>query len=432
MPQERFVLLLILCSGLITGCCNRTELLPKKGGPVVKSYIVASSRKHELLKDAQFAGTLKKGNVEVLYQAGLQGQANHIAKLTDRTFSHIEKSTGFQFQTSYDSFFTIYLLRTDANFWDCGKIVTTPGNSLGVILLVRTGKDSCESIISNNSVSNSTFVHEIIEGSLIFRKRGTAIEGDYIKKEFGFINRKVLNYTRWFREGFSTYCAYLAHEAITSDSRFDKNKVSHAMLLNGFPLHPFSSLTKIGKDLFSWHYFSSFPPETRLSPNMPNPQKVITDYYDASFGLFLLIRDKFGEDAIYQIIRGIDTLEYADGPALIELTNTILDTDIKQLIEDFHFPQTGLYMEPLFPGVAERKGLGISEGLLVTIVESGSPAEKAGIRKNDVIYRINDKDIKANLDFELAIYQLMSHQSVTVNILRVEEGEVITELKLPN
>ena len=72
------------------------------------------------------------------------------------------------------------------------------------------------------------------------------------------------------------------------------------------------------------------------------------------------------------------------------------------------------------------------KGLIVTIVESGSPAEKAGIRKNDVIYRINDKDIKANLDFELAIYQLMSHQSVTVNILRVEEGEVITELKLPN
>ena len=430
MPQERFVLLLILCSGLITGCRNRTELLPKKGGHIVKIHTTESSSRHKLLKDAQFAGTFKSGNVQVLYQEGLQAQADCIANLTDKSFSYIEKSTGFE--TSYDSFFTIYLLRTDANFWDYGKIVTTPGNSLGVILLVQTGKDSCESIISNNSVSNSIFVHEIIEGSFLFRKRGTAIEGDYIKKEFGFINRKVLNYTRWFREGFSTYCAYLAHEAITSDSRFDKNKVSHAMLLNGFPLHPFSALTKIGKDLFSWHQFSSLPLETRLSPNLPNPQKVITDYYDASFGLFLLIRDKFGEDAIHQIIRGIDTLKRADGPALIKLTNTILHTDIEQLVKDFHYPQTGLYMEPLFPGVAERKGLGISEGLLVTIVEPDSPAEKAGIRKNDVIYRINDKDIKANLDFELAIYQLMSHQSMTVNILRVEEGEVIAELKLPN
>jgi len=429
MPLEKFALLLILCFVLATGCSNSGKLPANEKVTRVHENTISRASENRLLNDAQFTGILKKGNVEVLYQEGLKTQADCIATLTDKSFSYIEKSTGFQ--NSYDSF-TIYLLRTDANFWNYGKIVTTPGNSLGVILLVQTGKDSCESIISNNSVSNCTFVHEIIEGSLLFRKRGTAIEGDDIKKEFGSINRKVLNYTRWFREGFSTYCAYLAHEAITSDSRFDKNKVSHAMLLNGFPLHPFSSLTKIGKDLFSWHQFSSLPPETRLSPNMPNPQKVITDYYDASFGLFLLIRDKFGEDAIYQIIRGIDTLEYADGPALIELTNTILDTDIKQLIEDFHFPQTGLYMEPLFPGVAERKGLGISEGLVVTIVETGSPAEKAGIRKNDVIYRINDKDIKANLDFELAIYQLMSHQSVTVHILRDEEREVIAELRLVN
>ncbi len=428
MPLERFVLLLILCSGLITGCRNRTELLPKEGGHVVESYIVASSSEHKLLKDAQFAGTLKAGNIEVLYQEGLEAQADCIANLTDKSFSHIQKSTGFQ--TSATSRI-IYLLWSDSAPQDVSQIVWTPGNVLGVILFAQTDDDSCESIISHNSVFPFAFVHEIIEGSLLFRKEGTRIEHDYKRKEFGFINRKVLNYTRWFRESFSTYCAYLAHEAITSDSSFDKNQVSHAMLLNGFSLHPFSALTKVGKDLFSWHLFSSFPPDTRRSPNLPNPQKTITDYYDASFGLFLLIRDKFGEDSIHQIIRGIDTLEYGDGPALIELTNTILDTDIEQLVEDFRFPQTGLYMDPLFPREAELKGLSISEGLLVTIVEPGSPAEKVGIRKNDVIYRINDKDIKANLDFELAIYQLMNHQSVTVNILRDEE-EVAIELKLGN
>jgi hypothetical protein len=432
MLREKLALLLILCPVLTAGCDNSGKLDANEKVIRVHKETVAGANENRLLKDAQFAGTKKAGNIQVLYQEGLQNQADCIANLTYKSFSRILKSTGFRTSTANR---TLYLLRSDSTPQDVSQIVWTPDNVLGVILLAQTGEDSCEAIISHNSVFPFGFVHEIIEGSILFRKEGTAIEHDYIRKEFGFINRKVLNYTRWFREGFSTYCAYLAHEAITSDSRFDTNQVSRAMLLNGFCLHPFSTLTKVGKDLFTWHQFSIFPQENLRSPNLPNPQKTISNYYDASFGFFILIRDKFGADSIHRIIRGIDTLKYADGPALIELTNKILDTDIEQLVEDFHFPQTGLYMEPLFfysLGKSELKELSVSEGLYVTVVEPGSPAEKAGIRKGDIIYRINDKDIKANLDFEFAIYHLMDQQSVTVNILRDKDVEVITELKLAN
>jgi len=432
MPREKLTLLLILCPILAAGCDNSGKLAANEKGIRVHKDTVAGANENSLLKDAQFAGTMKAGNIQVLYQEGLQNQADCIANLTYKSFSRILKSTGFRTSTANR---TLYLLRSDSMLLDVSQIVWTPDNVLGVILLAQTDDDSCESIISHNSVFPFGFVHEIIEGSLFFRKEGTALEPDYKRKEFVFFNRKILNYTRWFREGFSTYCAYLAHEAITSDSRFDKNQVSHAMLLNGFSLHPFSALTKIGKDLFTWHLFSSFPQENLLSPNLPNPQKVSTDYYDGSFGLFMLIRDKFGADSIHRIIQGIDTLKYADGPALIELTNTILDTDIEQLVEDFQFPQTGLYMEPLSfysLGKPELKELSVSEGLYVMVVELGSPAEKAGIRKDDIIYRINDKDIKANLDFEFAIFQLMDQPIVTVNILRDKNVEVITELKLAN
>ena len=431
MTRKQLALLLILCPVLTAGCYNSGNLTANEKGIRVYKKTVAGANENRLLKDAQFVGTMKAGNIHVLYEAGLQNQADCIANLTYKSFSRILKSTGFRTSTANR---TMYLLRSDSMLWDVSQIVWTPDNVLGVILLAQTDDDSCEAIISHNSVFPFGFVHEIIEGSLFFRK-GTAIEHDYKRKEFVFFNRKILSYTRWFREGFSTYCAYLAHEAITSDSRFDKNRVSHAKLLIGFSLHPFSALTKIGKDLFTWHQFSSSPKETRLSPNLPNPQKTTFDYYDGSFGLFMLIRDKFGADSIHRIIRGIDTLEYADGPALIELTNKILDTDIEQLVEDFHFPQTGLYMEPLSfisLGKPELKELSVSEGLFITVVEPGSPAEKAGIRKNDVIHRINDKEIKANLDFEFAIYQLMDHQSVTVNILRDKDVEVITELRLAN
>lgn len=428
MPREKLTLLLILCPILAAGCGNGKKLSANGKEIRVYKHTVAGVNENRLLKDAQFAGTMKAGNIQVLYQEGLQKQADCIANLTYKSFSRILKSTGFRTSTATR---TMYLLFSDSTPQDGSEIIWTPNNVLGLILFAQTDDDSCESIISHNPVFPFGFVHEIIEGSLLFRKEGTAIEHDYIRKEFGFINRKILNYTRWFREGFSTYCAYLAHEAITSDSRFDKNRVSHSKLLNGFSLHPFSALAKIGKDLFSWHQFSSFPKETRPSPNLPNPQKTVSDYYDGSFGLFMLIRDKFGADSIHRIIQGIDTLEYADGPALIELTNKILDTDIEKLVEDFHFPQTGLFMHPLFPEEVELKGLSISEGIVVTVVEPGSPAEKAGIRKDDIIYRINDKEIKANLDFEFAIYQLMDRQSVTVNTLRDEE-EVAIELKLGN
>ena len=431
MTQEHYKFLLILSFCLAAGCNNGGKLTANEKAIRVHKNTIAGASENRLLKDAQFAGTMKAGNIQVLYQAGLQNQADCIANLTYKSFSRILKSTGFRTSTANR---TMYLLRSDSMLWDVSQIVWTPENVLGVILLAQTDDDSCEAIISHNSVFPFGFVHEIIEASLFFRKEGTALEPDYKRKEFVFFNRKILNYTRWFREGFSTYCAYLAHEAITSDSRFDKNRVSHAKLLIGFSLHPFSALTKIGKDLFTWHLFSSFPQENLLSPNLPNPQKTTFDYYDGSFGLFMLIRDKFGADSIHRIIRGIDTLEYADGPALIELTNTILDTDIEQLVEDFHFPQTGLYMEPLSfisLGKPELKELSVSEGLYITVVEPGSPAEKAGIRKGDVIYRINDKEIKANLDFEFAIYQLMDQQSVTVNISRDEE-EAAIELKLGN
>lgn len=428
MPREKLALLLILCPVLAAGCDNSGKLTANEKGIRVHKDTTARANENRLLKDAQFAGTTKAGNIQVLYEAGLQNQADCIANLTYKSFSRILKSTGFRTSTANR---TLYLLFSDSTPQDGSEITWTPNNVLGLILFSQTDDDSCESIISYNTVFPFAFFHEIIEGSLLLRKEGTAIENDYIRKEFGFINRKVLNYTRWFREGFSTYCAYLAHEAITSDSRFDKNRVSHAKLLNGFSLHPFSALAKIGKDLFTWHLFSSFPQENLLSPNLPNPQKISSDYYDGSFGLFILIRDKFGADSIHRIIQAIDTLEYADGPALIELTNKILDTDIEQLVEDFHFPQTGLFMHPLFPEEVELKGLSISEGIVVTVVEPGSSAEKAGIRKDDIIYRINDKEIKANLDFEFAIYQLMDRQSVTVNILRDEE-EVAIELKLGN
>jgi hypothetical protein len=423
MTSRRLTVLCILCCSLIISCRNTNSAQTNKH---VVNYPIVPGSRHELLKDAKFVGTVQSGNVQAFYPSELQSQAECLADLINKSLSSIESNTGFK--TSFNVY-TIYLLQTNEAPCGMSPVVSTADHSDGVILLAQTEKDTCESIIAQNPAIHA-FFHEIIEGSLLLRKEGTRLKNDYIRRDFGLIKRKVFNYTRWFREGFSTYCSWLAHESMTSDSRFGKNHVSHVMMLNGFPLHPFSALEKIGKDLFSWHQFYDPLPDTGVSPNLPNLPKSVIDYYDASFGLFLLIQDQFGQDAIRRIILSLDELEYADGPALINITNTVLNTDIKQLVEDFHFPKTGLYMEPLFPGVAQSKGWDISEGCYVTVVERGSTAEKAGIRENDVIHGINDRDIKTNLDFELAMYQFRRQPGVKVYIWREKEGELTRELKV--
>lgn len=56
-------------------------------------------------------------------------------------------------------------------------------------------------------------------------------------------------------------------------------------------------------------------------------------------------------------------------------------------------PRWGLALQNLTPEVAERLGVGIDSGVLVADVESGSPANVAGIQRGDLIQEINRKKV---------------------------------------
>jgi Do/DeqQ family serine protease len=53
----------------------------------------------------------------------------------------------------------------------------------------------------------------------------------------------------------------------------------------------------------------------------------------------------------------------------------------------------GLQVEPLAPESAERLGLPFSDGLLVTDVAGGGPAERAGLRRGDVIREVDRQPV---------------------------------------
>jgi S1-C subfamily serine protease len=79
----------------------------------------------------------------------------------------------------------------------------------------------------------------------------------------------------------------------------------------------------------------------------------------------------------------------------------------------------GLLCRSLTPETAQEVGLDSPQGLLVTGVTVGGPADQAGIRANDVILKANGSDIRS-----IAGLRVAPGQSVAVEILR--DRRVIT------
>lgn len=72
-------------------------------------------------------------------------------------------------------------------------------------------------------------------------------------------------------------------------------------------------------------------------------------------------------------------------------------------------------------GLDEALRQGLYKGALVTAVEKGSIAEKAGIRKNDIIRRVNDIEVNGGLSFSEMIQQYNVGDTVFLTVLR--DGE---------
>jgi hypothetical protein len=358
------------------------------------------------LKEITFDGTVEVEDVNVSYPYGLQKQADYIASQINDSISSIESSTGLEI--CYGA--KVYLLRFEEIPQSYEMNFKSEPNNFCLPLFVEAGNESCEAIISQNTVYPGMFMHELAEMSL-FLHNGPGVVLPDAKWEKLFLKANILNYTRWFREGFASYAGFLALEMIRSDINCQYHTASRKT-----HSYPFSSLDKVGKDLFRWHQYSD--------------DNLNRDYYNAALGLFLVIRDRFGESTIKEIILKIKKQDYLDGLDLVEISNATLNTDIKELADSFYFPETGLKMKPLALAMALNEGLDITGGLFVTTVESNSPADAAGIKEKDVIVRVNNKPVHNNLDFELSIFESMEQSSADILINRREVGEVIAELKL--
>ena len=80
----------------------------------------------------------------------------------------------------------------------------------------------------------------------------------------------------------------------------------------------------------------------------------------------------------------------------------------------------GLTVQTITPEVARHMGIESREGVLVTSVESGSPADDAGFREGDVIRQINREPVKDTGEFQRLMKKVKDDKTV---LFLVERGE---------
>lgn len=367
-------------------------------------YVLTDSN----LQKTTFEGTVETEDANVIYQHGLEEQARQIANQINELTSRIESSTGLKI--CYAT--RVYLLRQERipenyeiRFKNEPGIFTMP-------LFVSAGDESCEAIVLRNLGYPELLAHEIVEMSLIFHKPPGVVLPD-VEGELFFLEPKMLNYTRWFREGFAEYAGVLAHQMVRSRPPDEYSSVNLVVLSC-----PFSALSSVGRKLFRWHQYSS--------PVIKN------EYYDAALGLFLLIADRFGTDALKDVIAQMNELDYLDGPDLINAVNRALNTDIEELVTNFCFPDIGCKLSPLTRATALNEDLNVKQGLYVSDIEPNSLADRAGFKNKDVVLKVDDEIVRNNLQFELILLELLDRRTINLTIWRKDEGQTVIELPLKN
>ncbi|MCY2931619.1 MAG: PDZ domain-containing protein [Planctomycetota bacterium] len=385
-----------------------------------------------IAREMRGADTVSKEGVTVHYSKGLSRQAECFAAVVAKQMAYVRAMTSYELQP-WLAHAQVYLKLVGSEA--SAKSPTPDWYAWELPLLVDRDKASCEDILAKVDVFYPfTWMHEIVEGSLVWGEQPHAMLDDRHKALDG-ADRDELHYTRWFREGFASYCSILASRAASYSDGTETDEIRPDMFNRRQYLAPFSSLAKVRTRIFAWTQvddYTGYCLEKDGGDLLGLSQRDVAEqhHYNAALALFLLIEDRFGQEAIRQIGREVSQLKNGTGEDLRRIVSGAVGTDIVKVVDEFRFPALGLSMAPIYRPPAKFAGGEIKEGLLVDRVRDDSPAQLAGLKRDDVILSLEGERTLREFDFECALYKHMRQDTVKIGLWRKGAGRMTVEMKI--
>lgn len=102
------------------------------------------------------------------------------------------------------------------------------------------------------------------------------------------------------------------------------------------------------------------------------------------------------------------------------IPSNILGAITTQLIETGNVARgfLGVSLQPMNKELAKAFGLEKEEGVVVTEVIKGSPAEKAGLQQGDIVLKVNDQRIQSAYSLKNLIRLMVPDQTITISLQR--------------
>ncbi|WP_295477240.1 DegQ family serine endoprotease [Sutterella sp.] len=99
-----------------------------------------------------------------------------------------------------------------------------------------------------------------------------------------------------------------------------------------------------------------------------------------------------------------------------------------QLVKDGHVTRgyVGVYIQQVTQDLADSFGLKTPEGALVTKIERGSPAEKAGLQPGDVITALNGRKITSSVSLPMLVSSLRPGAKADLTIIRDKKPQTVS------
>jgi len=107
-----------------------------------------------------------------------------------------------------------------------------------------------------------------------------------------------------------------------------------------------------------------------------------------------------------------------------------LEEEVARKENEYAPKDLGLRVEALTPYLAQRLGIKRLQGVIITSVVAGGPAYEAGLKRGDVILKINNRSIKNLTDYQKVVKSVKPGDTLLFLVER-SEGTLFVALKIP-